>query len=102
MDANIDRIMDEQFTSYILAFSLFSLSWQQLYCNHYYYLVSLVCQQLFLQVVSLGNTGPEPVQLLLELGDGHLPVQLHRLQHLQLCTQLSVLQLSAAQVGLHM
>lgn len=64
------------------------------------YLVSVVRQQLFLQAVPLGNTGPQPLQLLLELGDGHLPVQLHRFQHLQLGAQLSVLQLGAPQVGL--
>ena len=57
-------------------------------------------QQFFLQVVSLNHAGPEPLQLLLELSDGHLPVQLHCLQHLKLCTQLGVLQLSAAQVDL--
>lgn len=47
--------------------------------HKHFYFVSFVCQQLFLQAVSLRNAGPEPLQLLLELSDGHLPVQLHRL-----------------------
>ena len=61
-----------------------------------YYLVSFVCQQLFLKTVPLGYTDPEPLQLLLKLCNGHLPVQLHCLQHLELCTQLGVFQLGAA------
>lgn len=66
--------------------------------NHY--LISFVSQQLLLQTVPLGDTDSEPLQLLLELSDGHLPVQLHRLQHLKLRAQLGVLQLRAAQVSL--
>lgn len=37
---------------------------------------------------------------LFELSDGVFFVHVHRLQHLQLCTQLSVLQLSVFQVNL--
>lgn len=64
------------------------------------YFVSFVCKQLFLESVSLGDAGPQPLQLLLELSNGHLPVQLHRLQHLKLCAQFGVLQLCAAQMSL--
>src|SRR4029434_9676811 len=58
-------------------------------------------QCLLLMCVSYYVCSVESLQLLLVLGDGHFPVQLHGLQHLQLRSQLSGLQLCTPYMGLH-
>src|SRR4029434_604807 len=58
-------------------------------------------QSFLLMCVSYYVCSVESLQLLLVLGDGHFPVQLHGLQHLQLRSELSVLELCAQSMGLH-
>lgn len=48
----------------------------------------------------LSEAGAEASHLLFELSNGVLLVYIHSFQHLQLCTQLGVLQLTLLQVDL--
>jgi len=50
--------------------------------------------------VLLSEARLQPSHLLFELGDCVFLVHIHRLQHLQLCTQFSVLQLPVFQMNL--